>query len=104
MERNPQRKAIRMFSIWMLSIVPVYIYSGLRWYAADAVPENYDMFTILLLALMGIYYFPMMLRVYRLAKRSEINWLVACSKVLLFLMGGVLILSPIALLFSFMAQ
>ena len=103
-QATQQKKAKRLFGIWILSVIPVYIYSGFLKYTMETSQRISDIHTILLIAVIGIYYFPMLLKIKKEATQGELKWLVICTRILLFLFGGVLLLSPIAFLISIMAQ
>lgn len=103
-QATQQKKAKRLFVIWILSVIPVYLYSGFRKYAMDTPQQITDIYTILMIVVIGIYYFPMLLQINKEAKKGELRWLVICTRILLFMFGGVLLLSPIAFLISIMAQ
>ena len=70
-----QKKAKRLFVIWILSVIPVYIYSGFLKYTMETSQRISDIHTILLIAVIGIYYFPMLLKIKKEATQGELKWL-----------------------------
>ena len=99
-----QRKAKRLFVVWIFLVLPVYLYSGWRKFATDVPQLTTDIYTILLIVAIGVFYFPMLLKINKEAKKGKLRWLVICTRILLFMFGGVLLLSPIAFLISIIAQ
>lgn len=91
-----QKKAKKLVTLWILTIVPVYLYFGFQKFSIQYTQEMVDLYGILAFILIAVFFYPILLRINKYAQLGEMMRLAKISKLLILLFRGVLIIAPFA--------
>lgn len=96
-----QKKAKILTALLLIILVPLYLYSGFRAFNDYYSHASVAWYSIFIFILIIVFFYPLLLRIHKYAQLGNMNNLAKISKIFIFLLRGIIILAPVATLFTY---